>query len=206
MVGPNGGGKTTLLETILGVSDYQHGHIERMPGIRVAYMPQKIALNQQLPMTVDRFLRLCRVPEDNKHVHMFGVHALLTQQLHTLSGGQWQRVLFATALAQPSDLLLLDEPAQGMDIEAQSVVYDCIEQKRAREHVAIILVSHDLNVVMDTTNRVLCVNTHICCSGDARDVRVHPAYRQLFGEQATLGVYQHHHDHQHWFSPDSREF
>ncbi len=202
IVGPNGSGKSTLLRTIIGAVVPQSGRITRAPGLRIGYVPQTLALNATLPMTVARVLSLpvWRRPDAVAvALAQAGVPDLAQRQLSELSGGQFQRVLLARALMDAPQVLLLDEPTQGLDQPGAAAFYRQIEQVRRDTGVAILMVSHELNVVMRASDRVICLNGHVCCHGTPEVVASDPEYRALFGSGAegALALYRHDHDHTH---------
>ncbi len=202
VVGPNGSGKSTLLRTLLGVFDPSQGTITRKSGLRIGYVPQKLVQESGLPLTVRGFLSLpTRVTdsEATKALEETGAAGLEARQMSQLSGGQLQRVLLARAILNDPDILILDEPTQGLDQPGAADFYALIERVRDQHDCAVLLVSHDLHVVMSASDRVLCLNGHICCEGTPTVVRDAPEYRALFGQgtQGTLALYQHEHDHSH---------
>jgi zinc transport system ATP-binding protein len=202
IIGPNGAGKTTLLKVILRLIQADGGRVDIRPGLRVGYVPQRVHLDPTLPMTVKRVLRLTRwYSTDAMRAAMAeaGVEHLLDADVTTLSGGEFQRLLIARALLAQPDLLILDEPVQGVDFAGEIALYESIAEIRRRLGCAVLLVSHDLQVVMAASDQVICLNGHICCAGVPRDVAEAPEYHRLFGPRAagTIGVYQHHHDHAH---------
>lgn len=207
IIGPNGAGKTTLLKLILGLIKPSSGQIQYGKDITFGYLPQKLKLNPLMPLTVERFLQLA-TPQQNtelkekitKTLHWVGACHLKSRSLHVLSGGEMQRILLAHALMQTPDVLVLDEPAQGVDVMGQAELYRLIASIRDDLGCAVILVSHDLHLVMAESDEVICLNHHICCSGAPSDVAQHPSYAQLFGsksEVSSLAVYTHHHTHRH---------
>lgn len=201
VIGPNGAGKTTLLKTLLGFIAPNSGSITRSPALRIGYMPQKLALNPLLPMTVQRFLQQTGATTDaiQQALTETGVATLAQQSLHKASGGELQRILLARALLRKPELLVLDEPAQGVDVCGQADLYRLIADVRQRYHCGVLLVSHDLHLVMAATDTVICLNRHICCQGHPEHVSQHPEYLQLFGRQIAddIAVYTHRHDHDH---------
>ena len=202
LIGPNGAGKTTLVRIILGLLKPDTGRVWRRPGIRIGYMPQRLALSENLPLTVRRFLGLGggrRAVDPRQTAEELGISHLLESPMQQLSGGENQRVLLARALLRQPDLLVLDEPVQGVDVTGQSALYGLISQIRDRLGCGVLMISHDLHLVMATTDHVLCLNHHVCCSGHPESVSRHPAYLELFGAaaDAELAVYTHHHDHTH---------
>ncbi|MCU7915493.1 MAG: zinc ABC transporter ATP-binding protein ZnuC [Candidatus Thiodiazotropha sp. (ex Gloverina cf. vestifex)] len=202
LIGPNGAGKTTLVRVILGLFKATDGSIKKQPNLRIGYMPQRLALSENMPLTVKRFLALgykYKESEMLEIVHELDIELLLDSPMQRLSGGEHQRVLLARALLRQPDLLVLDEPIQGVDITGQAVLYALITQIRDRFGCGVLMISHDLHLVMSTTDQVLCLNHHVCCSGHPESVSQHPAYLELFGAAASakLAVYTHHHDHTH---------
>ncbi len=201
LIGPNGAGKTTLVRLALGMINPTSGTITRPPGLRIGYMPQQLSLSDNMPIKVQRFLTLG--DSDRKRCLLraqeIGITHLLDRPMQGLSGGEMQRVLLARAMARRPDLLVLDEPVQGVDINGQSELYQLIRRLRDDHGCAVLMVSHDLHLVMAATDEVLCINQHVCCSGHPDAVSQHPAYLDLFGGADTsgLGIYTHHHDHAH---------
>ena len=200
IVGPNGSGKTTLLKVALGLLTPSSGSVTRAPDLRIGYMPQKLNVSRTLPMDVMSFLRLSAGEEKIQDVlRLVGGVSLPKRSLHVLSGGEMQRVLLANALLQDPALLVLDEPLQGVDPKGQEVLYGLLEEIKNTRKCAILLVSHDLYFVHKSSDFVLCLNGHVCCSGKPDDVRADPAYKALFGMALPQGLapYTHHHDHTH---------
>jgi zinc transport system ATP-binding protein len=202
IVGPNGSGKSTLLKALIGAVRPAHGTISRAPGLKVGYVPQKLALDPALPMTVKRFLSLPdRVGDAGAHraLAAAGVPDLGPRQIAELSGGQTQRVLLARALLRDPQVLLLDEPTQGLDQPGSAAFYREIEAVRDRLGCAVVMVSHELHVVMSASDRVICLNGHVCCEGTPDVVSNAPEYRALFGTGTggALAIYRHDHDHAH---------
>jgi len=201
VIGPNGAGKTTLVRLALGLIRPTEGTISRTPGLRVGYMPQKLTLPESMPLSVKRFLTLSGTDPNTlrRSALETGVTALLDRPMQGLSGGETQRVLLARALMGDPDLLVLDEPVQGIDVNGQSELYRLIVRLRDERGCAVLMVSHDLHLVMAATDEVLCINQHMCCSGHPDMVSQHPAYLDMFGQidADTLAIYTHHHDHQH---------
>ncbi|AXC51166.1 metal ABC transporter ATP-binding protein [Paracoccus suum] len=198
IVGPNGSGKSTLLRALIGAVPLASGSVTRAPGLRIGYVPQRLHVDPSLPLTVRRFLSLPRPEADAAIADALsraGVEGLAGRQVGALSGGQLQRVLLARALLGRPQLLMLDEPTQGLDQPASAAFYRAIEAARADLGCAVVMVSHDLHVVMSASDRVICLNTHICCEGHPEVVASAPAYRALFGDgtMGTLALYRHHH-------------
>lgn len=204
LIGPNGAGKTTLVRIVLGLQQPSSGQRRLKKGLRIGYMPQKLHIDETMPLTVNRFLRLTgrRLTAVSDALSRTGVARVLHAPLQSLSGGELQRVLLARALLHKPHLLVLDEPVQGVDVTGQKELYQLIteirDESRNQENCAVLMVSHDLHLVMASTDKVICINQHVCCYGHPLQVKQHPAYLQLFGhESAELAVYTHHHDHQH---------
>ena len=202
VLGPNGSGKSTLLRALLGILPLTSGQIVRAPGLRLGYVPQRLAVDASLPLTVRRFLSLpVRVgnAEAAAALHRVGLQDLGQNQMSGLSGGQFQRVVLARALLAAPQLLVLDEPTQGLDQHGEAAFYRLIEEVRRDTGAGVLMVSHDLHVVMAASDRVICLNHHICCEGTPRVVSNAPEYRALFGlgTQGALALYQQHHDHSH---------
>ncbi len=201
VVGPNGSGKSTLLRLLIGAERPDTGRILRAPGLRIGYVPQKLAVDRTLPITVARFLGLAGggAAERAQALERVGIPELGRRQLAELSGGQFQRALLAQALVRRPDLLVLDEAAQGLDQAGVARFYRLVEQLRRELGCGVLMVSHDLHVVMAASDRVICLNGHICCEGTPTVVSAAPEYRALFGlgTQGALALYRHDHDHEH---------
>ena len=202
LIGPNGAGKTTLVRVMLGLLKPDAGSVERLRGITIGYMPQRLQIPENLPLTVERFLKLAcdrRDADCTQIIDQLGIAHLLGQPMQNLSGGEHQRALLARALLREPDLLVLDEPVQGVDVIGQSELYALIGRIRDQYRCGVLMISHDLHLVMATTDDVLCLNGHVCCSGHPESVSRHPAYLELFGSKVAdnLAVYTHHHDHTH---------
>ena len=202
LIGPNGAGKTTVVRIALGLLRADSGTVMRRPATTIGYMPQHLAIDDTLPLTVGRFLTLggrrslagCGAVLDE-----VGVALLIERPVQAISGGELQRVLLARTLLREPDLLVLDEPAQSLDIAGQSEFYELIAAVRDRRGCGVLLVSHDLHLVMAAADQVVCLNRHVCCTGRPQEVREDPAYLALFPGRAPagLGVYAHAHDHAH---------
>lgn len=210
IVGPNGSGKTTLLRAIVGAVAPSAGRIETRPGLRVGYVPQKLHLDRSLPLTVARFLDLPRVMGRAVWAAALaeaGVPDLGPRQMASLSGGEFQRVLLSRALIGRPDLLILDEATQGLDQPGSAAFYRRIETVRATLGCAVLMVSHELHVVMAASDRVICLNGHVCCAGTPEVVASAPQYRALFGTgtMGALALYRHDHDHAHDHHPAAAE-
>lgn len=202
LIGPNGAGKTTLVRVLLGLERPDTGTLRRAHDLVIGYVPQRFDVDRAIPMTVERFLRLGRMAAPSEIVAALaevGAERVLGQQLSRLSGGELQRVLLARALLRRPSLLVLDEPVRGVDYAGEAELYALITELRDNRGLSVLLVSHDLHIVMGASDKVLCLNRHVCCSGVPETVAQHPEYVRLFGREAAraLGVYHHHHDHAH---------
>lgn len=201
LLGPNGAGKSTIAKIVLGLITPSEGNVIRKPGIRIGYVPQKINLDRTLPLTVERFLHLQRDIQKMDIIDTLervNAVSLLKRSMHQLSGGEMQRILLAQSLLNKPDLLVLDEPAQGVDVNGQIILYDLIEAIKNELHCAILIISHDLHLVMAKTDEVICINKHICCSGSPDAVSNDPAFHAMFhSSEPNLAFYHHHHDHNH---------
>lgn len=200
LIGPNGAGKTSLVNLVVGLTQPSAGRVWRQPKLRLGYMPQHLRFDSTLPLSVERFLRLATLDRGaiESYCARLGVTALLPQQLHGLSGGEMQRVLLTRAVLRRPQLLVLDEPTQGVDVLGQAELYRQIAALRDELGCGVLMVSHDLHLVMAKTDTVICLNRHVCCHGAPESVAQQPEYLQLFGKQAeAIAVYTHHHDHTH---------
>ena len=202
LIGPNGCGKSTLTKVLLGLIKADQGKIRRRKNLRVGYMPQHLKLDERMPLTVDGFLQLtrgCKRDDICYWCERLAITHLLTSSVHNLSGGEWQRVLLARALLIRPDLLVLDEPVQGVDVQGQLELYQLIPQLRDELGCGVLMISHDLHLVMSATDEVICLNGHVCCSGHPEAVSADPAYLELFGRRldSPIAYYTHHHDHEH---------
>lgn len=202
ILGPNGSGKSTLLRALLGILPVAEGRILRQAGLRIGYVPQRLAVDKTMPITVRRFLSLPTRVSDTEAAEVLarvGMAGQGLEQMTALSGGQLQRVLLARALLGRPQLLMLDEPTQGLDQQGEAAFYQLIAEVRTVTGAAILMISHDLHVVMAASDRVICLNGHICCEGTPRVVSTAPEYRALFGlgTEGALALYRHEHDHSH---------
>ena len=202
IVGPNGSGKTSLLRAIIGAIKPFQGRVVQASSLKIGYVPQKLHIDETLPITVSRFLKLSggvTAADIDYALKQAGVPELEKAQLSQLSGGQFQRVLLARALIAKPDLLLLDEATQGLDQRGSASFYQQIETVRQTTGCAVLMISHELHVVMSASDRVICLNGHVCCEGTPAVVASAPEYRALFGTGTggALALYRHEHDHGH---------
>jgi zinc transport system ATP-binding protein len=207
LIGPNGSGKSTTARMATGVLRPDEGRAERQRGLKFGYVPQKLAIDRSLPLTVERMMRLTGARSADKvqaALDAVGIARLAGAQIHNLSGGEFQRALLARAMVHEPDLLILDEPVQNVDFGGEVAMYELIGSIRDRSGCGVLLISHDLHVVMAQTDTVICLNGHVCCSGTPENVTASPEYRNLFGARAAeaVAIYRHHHDHTHL--PDGR--
>jgi len=202
LIGPNGAGKTTLCRALIGIAHTDGGTITRADKLRIGYVPQRFEFDGLIPLSVARFMSLTRPvagAEIDRLLEETRIAHLKHADISSLSGGEFQRAALARALARAPDLLVLDEPAQGVDIAGEARVYRLIEDISKQRGCAVLMVSHDLHVVMAASDRVVCLNRHVCCQGVPDAVARHPEYARLFGDAgvSALGLYAHDHDHSH---------
>ena len=201
LIGPNGSGKSTTAKIALGIYKKIDGSVEKYTS-KVGYVPQKISIDWTLPLRVNDFMVLTESISNeliDEALSLTGVIHLKDKNLGDLSGGEFQRVLLARAISKKPELLVLDEPVQGVDFTGEIALYELIKKISDELNCGILLISHDLHTVMSATDHVVCLNGHVCCSGSPKDVARNNEYKALFGEQAskTLSVYEHKHDHEH---------
>ena len=216
LIGPNGAGKTTMIRVVLGLMKADRGDVVRRSGLVIGYMPQRLHIDPTLPLTVARFLAMGQGSRNGgsrngesrngasadraaQVLDEVGAGTVMETPLQAVSGGEFQRVVLARALLREPDLLVLDEPSQGIDVTGQAELYRLITRIRDRRGCGVLMVSHDLHLVMTDTDQVVCLNHHVCCAGHPETVTNDPKYIQLFGRPvaSTLAVYHHHHDHGH---------
>jgi zinc transport system ATP-binding protein len=202
LIGPNGSGKSTTAKMALGVISPSEGTAQCRKSIRVSYVPQKLVVDWTMPLTVNRFMALTHGADDSNIQQALlstGTEHLEHAQVRNLSGGEFQRVLLARAIVNAPELLVLDEPVQGVDFNGEIALYRLIENVKTKLNCGIILISHNLHVVMSSTDRVICLNGHVCCSGSPEAVAAAPEFKTLFGDRAAneLAFYKHKHDHEH---------
>jgi zinc transport system ATP-binding protein len=207
LIGPNGSGKSTSVKTALGVIKPSEGTVKRADNLVVSYVPQRFNLDWTLPLDVKRLMNLTA-----KHSHaqiiealeQVGIPHLINAEVSQLSGGEFQRAQLARAMLRKPDLLVLDEPVQGVDFQGEVALYELIRHMRDVHGCGILLISHDLHVVMAATDNVICLNGHVGCRGAPGQVAQAPEYQALFGakQSAAHAFYTHQHDHTHL--PDGR--
>jgi zinc transport system ATP-binding protein len=202
LIGPNGSGKSTTAKVVTGVLKPTSGRVTRVPGLTIGYVPQKLSIDWTLPLTVERLMGLTGRhgrDEITAALEAVGMAHMRRAAVQELSGGEFQRVLFARAMIRKPDLMVLDEPVQGVDFAGEVALYQLIREIRDRTRCGILMISHDLHVVMAETDTVICLNGHVCCRGTPDTVKTSPEYLALFGDRAAgaLALYTHHHDHQH---------
>ena len=202
IIGPNGAGKTMLLKCLMGFYKPTSGRIERKEKLKIGYMPQSINVIGTMPMTVKDFITVRKEYDDislNKVIIEVNIGEIVNKQLSVLSGGELQRVLLARSLLNNPDLLILDEPAQNLDISGQLNFYKLIQEIYSKRNISILMVSHDLHLVMVSTKKVLCLYKHICCSGAPQQIAKDPEFLSMFGKDMAnmMSIYQHSHDHNH---------
>ena len=201
LIGPNGSGKTTTAKMVLNILNANEGSIQ-INTKKLAYVPQKVNIDWTLPLRVIDFMNI--TGEISKslildNLKLTGVENLIYSDIKNLSGGEFQRVLIARAIAKKPELLVLDEPVQGVDFNGEIALYNLIKNISDTLNCGILLISHDIHFVMSSTDHVICLNGHVCCSGTPSYVAKNPAYIELFGEHtaSVLSLYKHQHEHSH---------
>ena len=202
LIGPNGSGKSTTAKMALGIIKPDEGDNTIKENLKISYVPQKLEIDWSLPLRVIDFMNLIENYEHsivNEMLTITGIQHLQNEDVRNLSGGEFQRLLMARAIAKKPDFLVLDEPVQGVDYAGEIALYQIIQDIRKNFNCGILLISHNLHVVMSQTNHVICLNGHICCSGEPKSIVKNPEYIKLFGENMdpTLAFYKHEHDHHH---------
>ena len=197
IIGPNGAGKSTLLKCLMGLVTPSQGHITRKPESRIGYIPQRIALNPSLPMTVARFIALNKTPSTFAEFEPLDLSRIADKPIHSLSGGEWQQVLLARALYDSPDAIILDEPAQNLDISGQMQFYKILEDLNKSRDIAILMVSHDLPMTMASSKNIIGLYHQICCAGTPSYVVADPGFAELFGQDMAAMMAKHHQEKQH---------
>lgn len=202
LIGPNGGGKTCIARILARILKPTEGEVFIENLSKIGYMPQKFAIEKTIPLRVTDFLNLGDGQDKNileKAIKRLDIENILEKSIHKISGGELQKILFAKTLSANPDILILDEPASYMDVGAEAEFYRIIEELKEENNCAILIISHDLHIVMQTTNQVVCINRHICCEGTPEIISDHPEYLSLFGKHKidNIAIYSHHHDHKH---------
>ena len=202
LIGPNGSGKSTTAKMALGILKPDEGSAKRRKKLKIRYVPQKVSIDWTVPLKVRRLMSLTghvSKEEADRAMNLTGTLHLANSEVRTLSGGEFQRVLLARAIAFKPELLVLDEPVQGVDFSGEIEMYELIKKIRDELQCGVLLISHDLHIVMAATDHVICLNGHVCCSGTPMKVAVSKEYKDLFGARASSGLalYEHHHDHEH---------
>lgn len=205
LLGPNGAGKTSLVRLLVGLVKPTKGEIQRHPELTIGYVPQQMNLKRSLPLTVERFLAAGRKSTDAQRVEALQLaqaEHLIHKSVQVLSGGERQKLLLARALLGQPQLLVLDEPMQGIDLQGQEELYGLLYSIQKNQKISIFLVSHDLHIVMSESNHIMCINKHLCCSGSSAEIQNNPAFLKMFGLESAdhLAIYQHKHDHHHGFN------
>lgn len=202
LIGPNGAGKSTLVKILLKLLTPTEGKVVHHQNLTIGFMPQKLQIDPTLPLTVKRFLQLGQKRGEHHTTSLetiadeLAVDTLLNQPIQSLSGGEMQRVLLARALIRNPNLLVLDEPVQGIDLKSQGQIYHLIHAQQQKRQCAVLMISHDLHLVMKHTDEVLCLNRHVCCSGNLQSLRNNPVFIDQFGTSLSEhALYEHHHDH-----------
>lgn len=201
IIGPNGAGKTSLLKIILGIIKPTKGSIEIQNKLNISYVPQYMNIEKSIPVNVDYFLKLYQKDTSSfdEIIQRISIEKILKKQLYELSGGELQKVLLGKALLDKPDLLILDEPAQNLDISSQIELYKIINELYKSSNISILMVSHDLHMVMSSTKRVICLYHHICCAGEPSFVYQNPEFISIFGSNMSelISLYSHYHNHKH---------
>ena len=200
MIGPNGSGKSTTAKALLGIIKADEGVVHRKKDLKIGYVPQSLTISRDVPMSLERFLQLTQshsASDIADILALVGLSKMEKKPLSALSGGQLQRALIARTLLLKPELMVLDEPVQGIDFAGEIALYELIEEIRNSLQCGMLLISHDLHIVMSRTDRVLCMNGHICCEGAPASVMENEAYISLFGPKASEFLALYHHDHNH---------
>ena len=202
LIGPNGAGKSSLIKVLLGVIKQDSGDITYTDNIRLGYTPQTFSANPFIPISVKDFLTLNQKLDSEfmlKTFELTGIKDLLKSPLKNLSGGELQKVLLTRALLNKPNVLILDEPAQNLDVDGQMQLYKLIQDIHQQKNCAVLMESHDLHRVMKESTQVLCLYHHICCEGLPESILKDEKFNDLFADQINdlMATYEHHHNHHH---------
>jgi zinc transport system ATP-binding protein len=201
VIGPNGGGKSTLINVLAGITESTTGEVKQAEDLVLGYVPQQFTLPKSLPMRVKDFLNQTRCLLTDSRLEQLidelGLGELQDRSMHALSGGERQRVLLARALKQNPGVLLLDEPMQGIDLESQQLLHQLIRSWPKDQRSAVVIVSHDIEWVMAGTEHVICINQHLCCEGVPEQLSENPVFHTLFGAPRVHYTHRHQCDHEH---------
>lgn len=202
LIGPNGAGKSSLIKVLLGLIKADTGSVTKSSNIRLGYTPQKFIPNEFIPISVLDFLQLNQKVDTNflqETAQLTSIESILNHELSSLSGGEMQRVLLARALLAKPNVLILDEPAQNLDVNGQVHLYKLIQDIHQKQGCAVLMVSHDLHRVMKESTQVLCLYHHICCMGQPESILKDSQFNDLFADQMDelMATYEHHHNHCH---------
>jgi|TARA_B110000259_G_scaffold188366_1_gene246766 zinc transport system ATP-binding protein len=202
VIGPNGSGKSTLIKIIIGSLKPDSGNIKRSKNLKIAYVPQKMEINKTIPINTQYFLKLNQKIDQklfDKIINDLKITDFLNTSLSELSGGEKQRILLAKALLSQPNLLILDEPAQNLDISGQLEFYNYINELHREQKISILMISHDLHIVMSSSKKVICLHHHICCQGEPKIIAQNPDFKEIFGDDMNklISIYNHYHDHHH---------
>lgn len=214
IIGPNGAGKSILLRAILRLIPKKSGSVEifgvpheqyRKVAHMVSYIPQKLPFDRSFPLTVHGLFALKskrpigmtgdEAARAEELLKLVGMHQHLKSKISTLSGGQLQRVLLGYSLMDKPQLLILDEPSAGIDVQGQDTVYGLLRRIQEQEHLTLLLVSHELEIVMQYASQVLCLNRQLLCAGVPREVLSNDLLAKMYG--APVGHFAHSHPHPH---------
>jgi len=202
LIGPNGAGKSSLIKVLLGLIKADTGSVTKSSNIRLGYTPQKFIPNEFIPISVLDFLQLNQKVDTSflqETAQLTSIDSILNHELSSLSGGEMQRVLLARALLAKPNVLILDEPAQNLDVNGQMHLYKLIQDIHQKQGCAVLMVSHDLHRVMKESTQVLCLYHHICCMGQPESILKDSQFNDLFADQMDelMATYEHHHNHCH---------
>jgi len=196
IIGPNGAGKTMLLKCLMEFYKPDSGKIIKKPNLKIGYMPQSINIINTMPLSVQNFITVRKKFDEvsfKKVVSETQTEKIIDKQLSVLSGGEMQRVLLARSLLNNPELLILDEPAQNLDVSGQIYFYNLLQSIYLKRGLSVLMVSHDLHLVMVSTKKVICLSNHICCYGKPQHITKDPEFISMFGKDMAniMAVYQH---------------